>query len=217
MNDEKRSEQIAATKRNKKIILIVLGVTVAVLAILSVIVSLLQANDDGPEVETYGTVDPSLLHDTKEEDFDIMEYDKYLSLNRTVTYKDGNISVSIDEDSVANYGEALVIMYDLVNSMIAGDCEEYNSYIYPDDEKEKPFTQQQIYDVILSKHSYTEKQGDAGRYKEYVYKLEYKIHENNGSFRNDIESDASRPQYFVINDSTGELLVMDIIERGYLK
>ena len=47
-------------------------------------------------------------------------------------------------------------------------------------------------------------------YTEYVLIVEYKIHENNGSFRKDIESDASRPQYFVINNSTGEFKVMNI-------
>jgi hypothetical protein len=51
-------------------------------------------------------------------------------------------------------------------------------------------------------------------YIEYVYKVKYKIHENNGTYRNDILSDASRDQYFVINDSSGEMLVMDIIFVG---
>ena len=42
-------------------------------------------------------------------------------------------------------------------------------------------------------------------------KVEYKIHENNGTYRRDIESDASRAQYYVINDSLGDLLLMDIV------
>ena len=53
-------------------------------------------------------------------------------------------------------------------------------------------------------------------YTEYVMMVEYKIHENNGSFRKDVESDASKPQYFVINSSTGELLVMDIVPVRYI-
>lgn len=217
MNEENKAAQTAKARKNKKIILIVLIATVLILATLSIVIALLQLGDDGPEVETYGTIDPSLLYDTKEDDFDIMEYDGYLALNRTVTYKDSNISVSLDADSVKNYDEGLQLMYELIDYVIAGDSDGYNSLVYPEEETEGPFTQQQIYDVIITRHSYTEKQGDSGRYREYVYKLEYKIHENNGTFRNDIVSDASRPQYFVINDSMGEILVMDIIESGYLK
>lgn len=217
MNDERKAADTAVTKKNKKIILIVLVATLLILGLMSIIIALLQMGDDGPEVETYGTVDPSLLHETKEENFDILRYEEYLSLNRSITYKESNISVSIDEESVKNYDVGLQLMYELVGYAIAGDYYEYNSLIYPDDEKEEPFTQQQIYDVVLTRHSYTEKQGNGGMYSEYVYKIEYKIHENNGTFRNDIVSDASRPQYFVINNSTGEVLVMDIIESGYLK
>lgn len=217
MNEEKRAEQIAAAKKNKKIIFIVFGITVAILVVLSVIVGILQKSDTGPDVETWGTVDPSLLHETKDEDFDIMEYDAYLSLNRTITYFESNMTVSVDDSTVSSYDEGFQLMYELVKCMIAGDNEGYNFYVYPKDEQEEPFTQQQIYDVVLTRQSYTQKQGESGSYTEIVYKLEYKIHENNGTFRNDIEPDASRPQYFVINNSMGDMMVMDIVETGYLK
>ncbi len=217
MNEEQRAEQIATAKKNKRIIFIVFSITVAVLVVLAVVVGLLELGDTGPDVETWGTVDPSLLHETKDEDFDIMEYDEYLSLNRTITYFESNMTVSVDDSTVGNYDEGFQLMYELIKCMIAGDHEGYNFYVFPKDEQEGPFTQQQIYDVVLARHSYTQKSGDSGSYTEFVYKLEYKIHENNGTFRNDIESDASRPQYFVINDSMGDMMVMDIIETGYLK
>ena len=217
MNEEQRAEQITTAKKNKRIIFIVFGIAVATLIVLAVIVGILQLSDNGPEVETWGTVDPSLLNETKDEDFDIMEYDAYLSLNRTITYFESNMTVSVDDSTVANYDDGFQLMYELIKCMIAGDHEGYNFYVYPKEEQEEPFTQQQIYDVVLTRQSYTQKQGDGGSYTEFVYKLEYKIHENNGTFRNDIESDASRPQYFVINDSLGEMMIMDIVETGYLK
>ena len=52
-------------------------------------------------------------------------------------------------------------------------------------------------------------------YTEYVIMIEYKIHENNGTFRRDVESDVARPQYFVINNSTGEYKVMEIAYVKY--
>ena len=70
--------------------------------------------------------------------------------------------------------------------------------------------------MVITKYSESTKQSETGSYSEYVYVVEYKIHENNGTYRKDIESDANRPQYFVINDSTGELLIMDIFSKTHV-
>ena len=80
--------------------------------------------------------------------------------------------------------------------------------------KKSAFTQQQIYDIEISqysKQSLSDKKN--GEYTEYVFEVKYKIHENNGTYRNTIQSDVSRPVYFVINDSSGDMLVMDMIEK----
>lgn len=219
MNEENNGtfDKDVKIKKNKRRIITVLIITGVILLALTIIIAILEMSEDSFEVETWGSVDPSLLEDTKDEDFDIMEYEEYLGLNRLIMYQDGNITTSIDDKTVLKYDEGLVLMYDLLGYIIAGDHEGYNSLVHPKEDKKDKFTQQQLYDIRIIRHSRTEMQGESGRYMEYVYKLEYKIHENNGSFRNDIEPDASRAQYFVINDSTGTLMVMDIINRGYLK
>ena len=219
MNEENNAtlDREAKVRKNKRRIITVLIITGVVLLALTIIIAILEMSEESFEVETWGSVDPSLLEDTKDEDFDIMEYDEYLGLNRLVMYQEGNISTSIDDKTVQKYNDSLILMYDLIGYIIAGDSEGYNSLVYPKEDKKKDFTQQQLYDILIIRHSRTQMKGDNGIYTEYVYKLEYKIHENNGSFRNDIEPDAARAQYFVINDSTGTLMVMDIINRGYLK
>ena len=70
------------------------------------------------------------------------------------------------------------------------------------------FTQQQLYNIKISLYSTSESNGC----EEYVFKVTYCIHENNGTYRNTIESDVSRPQYFYIDNSTGSLKVMNITE-----
>ena len=163
------------------------------------------------------TVDPSKLADTKEEDFDIMEYDEYLALDRTVIFyeKDTGVSYSIDNTNYWGFGEDVKFIYELIEAIKAGDSDLYNDMVHKDVGHFDSFTQQQIYDVQIMREERSNLNSNGKAYTEYVMRVEYKIHENNGSFRNDVESDASKPQYFVINNSTGTLLVMDIIPVKY--
>ena len=163
------------------------------------------------------TVDPSKLADTNEEDFDIMEYDEYLALDRTVIFyeKDTGVSYSIDNTNYWGFGEDVKFIYELIEAIKAGDSDLYNDMVHKDVGHFDSFTQQQIYDVQIMREERSNVNSNGKAYTEYVMRVEYKIHENNGSFRNDVESDASKPQYFVINNSTGTLLVMDIIPVKY--
>lgn len=202
-------------KKNKIIIICVLAASVLLLLVCSLIPGLLK-NDNGgkPDREEY-TVDPSKLADTKEEDFDILEYEEYLKYDRTIQYcYTSGVQVSVNDKTLSNYDASFGLIYKLIGTLIAGDSDAYNELVHEDVGHFDSFTQQQVYDVIITKYSEGAKQNDAGQtYAEYVYIVEYKIHENNGSYRKDIESDACRPQYFVINNSTGELLIMDIFAK----
>jgi hypothetical protein len=163
------------------------------------------------------TVDPSKLAETKEDGFDIMEYEDYLALDRTVIFyeKDTGASYSIDGTNYWGFGEDVKLVYEIIEATIAGNSDLYNELVHKDAGHYDKFTQQQIYDISITREERTNVNNDGDAYTEYVMKVEYKIHENNGSFRRDIESDASRPQYFVINSSTGKLLVMEIVPVRY--
>ena len=204
----------------KKLLLVIVIASVAALALCGIIVSLLENSTGkvtGGEVET---VDPWLLDETKPEGFDIMEYDEYLELDRTVYRNDkkSGIKVSVSPDEYDIYGEQFELVCLVLDSVIAGDAETYNSFMGSKSLKKSAFTQQQIYDIEISPYSnqiITDKDGAA--YTEYVFEVRYKIHENNGTYRNTVDSDMTRPVYFVINDSRGSVLVMDIIEKNYAK
>ena len=45
---------------------------------------------------------------------------------------------------------------------------------------------------------------------EYVYKLQYKIMENDGTFRDDILSDGVKPQFYTLIDDGANLLITDV-------
>ena len=211
-NEEMALERARQIKRNKKIIIISF-VCALLLIVLCATVPELFGDGGAGEYETNPPVDPSKLYETKEEGFDIMEYEGYLRYDRNIYINDANngVKFSTDEDTCRQYGEEFLITYEFIQAVIMGDADTYNSMV---DEKLQRdyFTQQQLYDIVMTKRSETTMQGDRGVYTEYVIMLEYKIHENNGTYKNDILPDASRPQYLVINDSSGVLTVMDIIE-----
>ena len=218
MEEKRNTEAVAENekKRSSKLkieLIIIISVMVALLLVAApILVSCLGGAAD--EGEEFPPVDPSELEDTKEEDFDIMEYDEYLSLNRVVMLENRGMgtSVSIDESTYKNYDPAIELVYEMLNILIAGDYKAYNAIVSEDEGHFEWFSQQQIYDISMYEKSATEVEGKKGSYTEYVIVLTYKIHENNGSYRNNITSDSARPQYIVINDSTGKLMIMDIID-----
>ena len=162
-------------------------------------------------------VDPLKLHETKDENFDIMEYEEYLNLNRNVyrNDRDTGVSESIDEDNCTLYGQPFEVMYRVIRAINEGDHVVYNYYVGESSLKKQPFTQQQIYDIVIVPYSYERVTEESFSYDQYIFKVTYKIHENNGTFRNNIVSDVSRPEYYYINNKTGEFKVMKIIEQGY--
>ncbi len=223
MND-RSTPQYTAKKRltgKKKLLTIIIIAAVGAFVLIGAIVALLESLDgtrnSGGEVDT---VDPWLLEETKPEDFDIMEYEEYLMLDRNIYHDDKQtgIRVSVSEEEYSMYGEGFELLCRVIESVIAGDAGAYNGYMGDDSLKKEWFSQQQIYAIEISPYStqnLTDKNGRA--YTEYVLTVRYKIHENNGTYRNTVDSDEVRPQYFVVNNSGGEYRVMDILEKHYGK
>ncbi len=211
-------EKTPSVIKSKKKLIIIIGVGIGLLLIIAVMTAVLGSGIfDNDTSKPYPPIDPSLLADTKDENFDIFEYKEYLKYNRVVMLTDKNTGVteSIDDETYKNHGEAVALIYEMLQAIIHGDSETYNSMVAASEGHYESFTQQQLYDMRITRESQTTMQGKNGTYTEYVFTLEYKIHENNGTFKNNLLPDYSRPHKIVINDSTGELLVMDIIEPQY--
>jgi hypothetical protein len=211
-NEEKVIDRANRVKRNKRIIIVSFVCAVLLIVVCASVPGLLGEGSK-IENETNPPVDPSKLYETKEEGFNILEYDEYLKYDRSIYINDAanGVLFNVDKNSAALYGEEYSFVYELMQILIKGDIDAYNGIVGEKLEREY-FTQQQLYDIVMTKKSETTQSGDKGFYTEYVVMIEYKIHENNGTYRNDILPDASHPQYLVINDSSGELLLMDIIE-----
>lgn len=204
-------EQLAKRSRKTKTLIVAIFAAALVIAIACAIIPGFFGEESEEQYETYPPVHPSLLHDTKEEGFDIMEYEEYLALNRQIMYVNGDSKTGITSKDAHEWGEDIKLAYDIIGYIIAGDVDAYNSSVSDKLEKES-FTQQQLYSISLSKA----KVNPDDDY-DYAVRVEYKIHENNGSYRDNIEPDASRYQIYYMKKADGKLTVTDIVEPFFKK
>lgn len=140
---------------------------------------------------------------------DIFTLERYLDKNRYITFKEGGFSVMMVDEAFNEYGDAVEFLADYLNTLIHGDAEALNGFYSSEwldaNGRYESFTMQKLYDMVIEYIVSTDTDGSDGRpVTEYVYKISYKILENDGTFRSDIESDASRPQFFtVVDDGEG--------------
>ncbi len=214
--EEGRAAAEASRKLKRKILIgIVAMVAFAVIAI--PLISLLdggEKEDDQPYVPPKpGTV----IFCTPDYDrlIDIRKDPAYLELDRDVyLVRDGN-KKALSPSKLSAYSPAVQVLYDLVQALIDGDADAYNALFserYAADPKmpdlEAPFTMQRIYNIQITEvEERTVSTAEDGKYTEYLYQLEYMINLNDGTYRVDIGHDASRPQYFVLTDREGEVLI----------
>lgn len=209
--EDEIEEIIRKNRKTKRIVLIAIAAALVLVFIAAFIPGLFY--DDGSEYREYEPVDPSELYETKDEDFDIMEYEEYLSFDRNIYFLEGNeenyTKNAITFSDAEELGEDIALAYELLECIIYGDYDGYNA-IVSDNLAKESFTQQQLYDMTL-------KRDKANDGYEYAVRVEYKIHENNGSYRNNILPDSSRYQIYCMKRVDGVLMIVDILEPYYEK
>ena len=200
-----------SSKMKKKIVIVIISI-IAIMALMFISILVLDSvldkiqekqEEEGNNFNFY------------EADYDenIFEDTKYLSLieNGYIRYCDmDNVTLSIDEEDAEKYGEDISFMVSYIKHMINGDVDGYNecySKLYYEEEKPKEkFTMQKIYDVVIKKISEVSVTDSNGTYTKYVFSLNYKILNNNGTLRNDF-LDGTRTQYIYITTREGELKI----------
>ncbi|MCQ2432796.1 MAG: hypothetical protein MJ175_09365 [Clostridia bacterium] len=164
----------------------------------------------------YRTVEP------EEFDIDIFDDPFYRERNRDIKYISGaqSTEIALDEDA-SIYGEAIPFFQKYFTAVIHGDCETYRDFFwnsYFDEENkdinypypEDPFTMQKVYnisveylrgeDVILSK---TETRS--------YFIVKYKIQDNNGTFRPELDVDTAVPLLFELTTKGEEIRISKIV------
>lgn len=153
----------------------------------------------------------------------IFEDEEYLELikNSVIMFSNmDNVTFGITEDEAIKYGEDVDFMVKYVHYMTYGMVKEYNEcyseLYYTVEEPKKSFTMQKIYDVSIEKLSQTQVSDDGQTYSEYIFTLTYKIHENNGTLRDDFLN-GTKKQFIRITNREGELKIDGISTAQYKK
>ena len=213
MSPEELAElRLQSGKMKKKLILILGGICLAVVALFAVIVLISPKDEEGnlPEnpIRTYEDAD---FYEPYQGD--IMKNKEYLALDRKVYYSDGSgMETSIEEDNLNEFDNNVIFLYKYLQTIVAGDCGSYNACFnqayYQNNSPMGSFNPQMLYGSKIT--FYSRGNDDQGVW--VTYKLEYMIHRNDGSFRRDILSDASLPQYITLrNDSEYGISIEKIV------
>ena len=141
---------------------------------------------------------------------DIYEDEEWLDQNRYITYIDGGVSVTITDGVYDAYGICVEFMALYFEALIQGNAEAlcgfytdeyfYNNYRWDE------ITMQRVYDIKLERISAFDSSDETA----YVYKVSYKIMKNDGTFRNDVKSNAERAQFYTIVDNGREIKITDV-------
>ncbi len=147
----------------------------------------------------------------------ILEDEDYLGQKRYVLYTDGALSITLaNEDDVTATGDAAAFFYAFFDAVIRGDHETVNAMtteaFAADHGLWEPFTMQRLYDIHVVK--LREYSSDDHKMTIFEFDVSYSIHRNNGTFRDDIGSNAARTQVYQLlrDDNTGEVLLQSISE-----
>ena len=196
----------------KRRVLIGIGVAVLLGIISGILLSIpdlftVPRKMDGP-IPTYSGHLPESEFEYPDYDENIFEDASYLELDRRIHLRRGPETVALEsEAAAADQGEAVVLLTRYIESILCGDAAMYNSFFtdkyYNRVLPYTRFTPQKIYDILLEEVQHTESTaGDS-----YVYYVSYAIHENDGTFRQDIPSDAVRTLVFSLVTENGRLMI----------
>ena len=145
-----------------------------------------------------------------EPDYDLVveEDEEYMGLDRYIHLQRGAENFAITDEDYAAWGEEIELFGKYFDAAIHADTETYNSLFteasYKNNDPLISFATQMIYGITVEKMM--EEQMADGSWK-YLYNVTYAIHKNNGTFRNDIDSDAYKTLIFILAPENGVLKI----------
>lgn len=211
MNEQITPEELKArSKKVRNLILIIVGgAVILALLVLLALYLFLPEPPVAPEKE---------LHFYPITDTNIFESGEYHESDMVVSYcADPNgmgLTEAITDEDRENFDVGVQFLEAYLKTVIGGDVETYRSFFtesYLRSHEIPNFTQQMLYKMCIY---YCNTETLEGGMQRVTYRLEYMIRKNNGTFRNDVESDAIRPQFAVLLiDGEGNVRIEDLYTR----
>ncbi len=207
------------TKKKKKAVIIGF-VIMCIIGLISFAVLYLipETKDSNPMFDSkkqeeiigmYGSTQTYLYYPI-DPDLDVMTDKEYLDLDRNIYYTKGAETIALAEKDMASYSDDVKFFVNYFDLAIKGNYDAYNSLFtenyYKSNEEYFSFTQQMIYDMHIEKLG----EGTERGLNAYYFNVSYKIHRNNGTFRNDIGSDGYKTLHFTLVKENDKILIDSI-------
>lgn len=220
-------EAIKNKEKRKKILLIAVCAVLGVFLLLGIAALILSGIQNSLRDRAKEKLEEdsrrSYIYPPPDYDFDIFKDEKYLELDRNVRFNDGFSQTVITDENKSAYPDEIQFMYNVVNLIINGDYTGYNKIFTEDylasagNDLREIFTMQQLFEIGLE---YMDSREEGG--SEYIdIEITYRIRNNNGTFRNDLDyndTGALPVVYMLVKDSeSGSIKVGGILTvRKYL-
>ncbi len=208
------------------IIAIIVALVICVLGVIAIKLDLLTA-DIGSKKESE-TMDGYVFNGVSwqrpnlcEPDFetDIFTLERYLELNRYLTYTKDGISETIVDINDGYYDDTVHMMHEYFDALMHGNAEKVNSFYTEDYFKEnnryEKITMQKIYDMEMEYISERDDNINGVPCTVYFYRVSYKILENDGTFRSDIQQDNAKIPLFYELIDTGSSVKISSVQSKY--
>ena len=141
-------------------------------------------------------------------DLDVTADETYMELDRYVYYTNGAETIAIVDGDYEKYGPAIAFFGEYFATVIAGDTETYNTYFtehyYESNAPHTRFAPQMLYNIRVEK---LWEELEDNTITRYACDVTYLIHRNDGTFRNDLDSDSSKTLYFELVEENGTVQI----------
>ena len=200
------------SKRKKLIIAIAVLTALAALSyVLTLYPDLFTKKDDSPK-SMYSDKLVSYSFYKSDYDLDVTTVPEYMELDRAIHYKVGNVSTLLTDNDIDGSDASVKFFRTYFDTLRRGDWEEYNTYFtdeyYKSNDPYTIFAPQMIYGIEIELVSLTPKEDGT---TVYDYNVDYMIFRNDGTFRNDMGSDASKKLYYELIEYPDGSVKIDLI------
>lgn len=194
----------------KKIIIAVIAAMIVIAVAYFAVTALLQSRITDINSKDYG-----FSYYEPDYDCDIYSDSEFTVLELRILYSDGVCESYLGETFAPPENGVIAMLSEYIDSIRSGNAEKFRSFYSAALKKNfalpESFTMQRLYDAKITFLSSSEKTVDEETVTTYIYKIEYKIMKNDGTFRRDIDSDSVRPQTLTIEEKGDTYSIIHII------
>lgn len=202
---ETDEQRMLRKEKKKKLLLIIVLVIVGIFAVLGIIALVLSGINNYFKQKSIDDLEeelrtPSYIFESPNYNENIFDDAAYMRMDRDMYYKNAEVKISVTEDNYSSQPPAVQFMYDIIQHIINGEYEEYNGIFIDEyiknagDDLRETFTMQKLYNIEVEVLQLWE--ADNVTYTDF--KVGYMIKNNNGTFRNDLPDEMSRPVVYRI-------------------